>query len=141
MEAPGGLRAASAVRKALNEAGWAVVSLPEAKRRSLVPDALLTIGAGNLQTVQVVYWERDGASDALSAPSPATAEQQHAVLVALSSALIERHRFASAPMAREILARTRLFDDARTPGAVYAMLGQGGRLHPRTNVFLRYEDF
>jgi hypothetical protein len=141
MESTGGVRAAADLRKALNAAGWGVLSLTEAKRRAIAPDALITVTAGGPQTIQVVYWGREGATDALSAPSPGTAEQLHAVLVALSSALMERHRVATGPMGREVLARTRHFEEQRAPAHAYAMLTAGGRLHPRTNVLLRYEEF
>lgn len=141
MEAPGGVRAAAGLRKALHDAGFTVLSLGEARRKSIVPDALLAVATDRMQTVQVVYWGRDGGSDTLSAVSPATADQLQAVVVALSSALIERHRNEASPIGREVLARTRLFEDPRASRAIYAMLGQAGRLWPRTHVLLRYEDF
>ncbi|HET8936952.1 MAG TPA: hypothetical protein VFN67_26095 [Polyangiales bacterium] len=138
MESSGGLRAASALRKALNAAGCSVLSLVEAQRKSLTPDALVTIGADNSK-IQVVYWDGDGQADGLSAVGPATQDQVDAVVLALSSALIERHR-ATATISREIMARARMFDDQRATRAIYAMLGRG-TLAPRTNVYLRFEDF
>jgi hypothetical protein len=139
MESPGGLRAASALRKALNESGWSVISLVEAQRRSLTPDALLTVGADNSK-IHVVYWDAAGRPDVLSAVGPATQDQVDAVLLALSSALIERHRPQVSAVSREVLARARMFEDQRATRAVYAMLGRG-LLAPRTNVYLRFEDF
>jgi len=44
-------------------------------------------------------------------------------------------------VAQEVLARTQMFEDPRASRMIFAMLGQSGRLTPRTNVFLRYEDF
>jgi hypothetical protein len=138
MESSGGLRAATALRKALNDAGCSVVSLVEAHRKSLAPDVLLTIGADNSR-IQVVYWDNDGHPDVLSAVGPATQDQVDAVVLALSSALIDRHK-ASAAVTREVMARARMFDDQRATRAIYAMLGRG-TLAPRTNVYLRFEDF
>lgn len=139
MESSGGLRAASALRKALNAAGCSVVSLLEAQRRSLTPDALLTIGADNSR-IQVVYWDNDGRADVLSSVGPATQDQVDAVVLALSSALIERHRSSTPAISREVMARARMFEDQRASRAIYAMLGRGS-FAPRTNVYLRFEDF
>jgi hypothetical protein len=63
-----------------------------------------------------------------------------AVVLALSSALIERHRNDALSISREILARARMFEDQSATRAIYAMLGRE-RLSPRTNVYLRFEDF
>jgi len=139
MESSGGLRAATALRKALNEAGCAVVSLVEAQRKSLTPDALLTIGADNSR-IQVVYWDNDGRPDVLSSVGPATQDQVDAVVLALSSALIERHRATTPAISREVMARARMFEDQKASRAIYAMLGRGS-FAPRTNVYLRFEDF
>lgn len=139
MESSGGLRAAAALRKALNDAGCAVTSLVEAQRKSLTPDALLTIRADNSR-IQVVYWDRDGQPDVLSSVGPATQDQVDAVVLALSSALIERHRTAAPALSREVMARARMFDDQKASHAIYAMLGRG-TFAPRTNVYLRFEDF
>jgi hypothetical protein len=138
MESSGGLRAATALRKALNQAGCSVVSLIEAQRKAMTPDVLLTIGADNSR-IQVVYWDSDGRPDLLSAIGPSTQDQVDAVVLALSSALIERHR-TIATIPREVMARARMFDDQRATRAIYAMLGRG-TLAPRTNVYLRFEDF
>ena len=139
MESSGGLRAASALRKALNEAGCSVISLVEAQRKSLTPDALLTIGADNSR-IQVVYWDTDGRPDVLSSVGPATQDQVDAVVLALSSALIERHRTTTPAISREVLARARMVEDQKATRAFYAMLGRG-TFAPRTNVYLRFEDF
>jgi hypothetical protein len=116
-----------------------VISLLEAQRKSLMPDVLLTIGTDNSR-IQVVYWDSEGRPDVLSAVGPATQDQVDAVVLALSSALIERHRSAPATISREVLARARLFDDQRASRAIYAMIGRG-TFAPRTNVYLRFEDF
>jgi hypothetical protein len=139
MESSGGLRAATALRKALNEAGCSVLSLVEAQRRSLTPDALLTIGADNSR-IQAVYWDNDGRPDVLSSVGPATQDQVDAVVLALSSALIDRHRSTTPAISREVMARARMFEDQRASRAIYAMLGRGS-FAPRTNVYLRFEDF
>lgn len=139
MESSGGLRAASALRKALNEAGCSVLSLVEAQRKSLTPDALLTIGADNSR-IHVVYWDNDGRPDVLSSIGPATQDQVDAVVLALSSALIERHRATTPLVSREVMARARMFEDQKASRAIYAMLGRG-TFAPRTNVYLRFEDF
>jgi hypothetical protein len=139
MESSGGLRAAAALRKSLNAAGCSVISLTEAQRKSLVPDIMLTIGADNSR-IQVVYWDSEGNPDVLSAAGPATQDQVDAVVLALSSALIERHKHDGSPVTREVLARARMFEEQRATRAIYAMLGRG-RLVPRTNVYLRFEDF
>jgi hypothetical protein len=139
MESSGGLRAASALRKSLNDAGCSVLSLVEAQRKSLTPDALLTIGADNSK-IHVVYWDNDGRPDVLSSVGPATQDQVDAVVLALSSALIERHRTTTPAISREIMARARMFEDQKASRAIYAMLGRG-TFAPRTNVYLRFEDF
>jgi hypothetical protein len=139
MESAGGLRAAAALRKSLNLAGCSVVSLVEAKLRALTPNVMLTIAADNSR-VQVVYWDSAGQPDALSAAGPATADQLFAVVLALSSALIDRHRHDGATIAHEVSARARMFEDQSATRAIYAMLGRE-RLAPRTNVYLRFEDF
>jgi hypothetical protein len=87
-----------------------------------------------------VYWDGEGKPDALSAAGPGTADQLQAVVLALSSALIERHRHDPVAISREVLARARMFDDQSATRAIYAMLGRE-RLAPRTNVYLRFEDF
>jgi hypothetical protein len=139
MESSGGLRAAAALRKALNEAGCSVLSLVEAQRKSLTPDALLTIGSDNSR-IQVVYWDNDGRPDVLSSLGPATQDQVDAVVLALSSALIDRHRSTTPAISREVMARARMFEDQRASRAIFAMLGRG-TFAPRTNVYLRFEDF
>lgn len=139
MESSGGLRAATALRKALNDAGCSVLSLVEAQRKSLTPDALLTIGADNSK-IHVVYWDNDGRPDVLSSVGPATQDQVDAVVLALSSALIERHRTTTPAISRDVMARARLFEDQKASRAIYAMLGRG-TFAPRTNVYLRFEDF
>jgi hypothetical protein len=139
MESSGGLRAASALRKALNDAGCSVLSLVEAQRKSLTPDALLTVGADNAR-IHVVYWDNDGRPDVLSSVGPATQDQVDAVVLALSSALIERHRTTTPAISREVMARARMFEDQKASRAIYAMLGRG-TYAPRTNVYLRFEDF
>jgi|GEM_PF-4108994 len=139
MESSGGVRAATALRKALNDAGCSVLSLVEAQRKSLTPDALLTIGADNSK-IHVVYWDNDGRPDVLSSVGPATQDQVDAVVLALSSALIERHRTTTPAISREVMARARMFEDQKASRAIYAMLGRG-TFAPRTNVYLRFEDF
>lgn len=143
MEAPAGVRGAAAVRKALNEAAAdaTVVSLAQVRRSSAVPDALITVAMEPARSVQVVYWDREGRSDVLIAPSPETAEQLHAVVVALSSALIERHVQDTATWARDLLARAPMFEDPRASHLLYAVPGRVGHLMSRSNVRLRYEDF
>lgn len=133
MESPGGLRAASALRKALNEAGCTVVSLIEAQRRALKPAALLTIGADNSR-IEVVYWKNDGRLDVLSAVGPATQDQVDAVLLALSSALIERHRSKAQALP------ARWLDERADFRAQYAHADRAA-FAPRTNVYLRFEEF
>jgi hypothetical protein len=139
MESSGGLRAATALRKALNDAGCSVLSLVEAQRKALTPDALLTVGADNSK-IHVVYWDNDGRPDVLSSVGPATQDQVDAVVLALSSALIERHRTTTPAVSREVMARARMFEDQKASRAIYAMLGRG-TFAPRTNVYLRFEDF
>jgi hypothetical protein len=148
MESTGGLRGAAELRAALNQAGCAVVSPAEARRQSLEPDALVTVATDRAHAVQVMYWDREGRTDSLASPSPATAEQLSAVVLALSSALIERHRqdTSGAPamrmtMGSDARGRARLFDDVPGSQAIYAMIGYTGPLSPRTNVQLRFEDF
>jgi hypothetical protein len=144
MEAPGGRRAAALLRDALNRPGTSVVSPSDARRRSLVPDALVTVATDGLRSVEVMYWDRGGRSDALAAAVPATADQLSAVVLALSSALIERHR-NDVPQREsagdDVRRRARLFDERRGSRAVYAMISYLDPLVPRTNVRLNFEDF
>jgi hypothetical protein len=140
MEAPGGVKGAADLRRSLNEAGNVVISLVEAQRRGLEPDALVTVATDLGHAVQVRYWDRDGRSDTLVSPAPAlaTADQLAAMALALSSALLERHRndAVAGPDSKG-----RWLESSRESRAIYAMLGHLGRLAPRTNVQLRFEDF
>lgn len=141
VESPFGIRGASELRQALATDNCVILSPSEARRRSVEPDALLTVATDRARAVQVLYWDRDGRLDTLAAPAPDTAEQLSAVTLALSSALLERHRNDTPSVAAEIRNRARIFDDPRTSQAFYAMLGHVGPLTPRTNVHLRFEDF
>ena len=98
-------------------------------------EALLEI-ADDARGVHVGYWGRGGQTDSLTATSLATLDQLNAVALALSSALIDRHRNDDVVSAVDS-ARARLFTDPRAPGVLYAMISAA----PRTNVRLRVEDF
>ena len=134
MESPGGVRAAGGLRTSLNaQPGLQVVSLAEVTQRQLNPAAIVTVAAVTARAVSVVYWDFTGTRDALSAPTPERADQLDAVVLALASALLERHRgewVDTRPVARI------MGDDA-----LYAVLGHFIRPNSRTNVALRFEDF
>ena len=142
MESSGGLRAASELRTALNQVGYRVQSAVEAQRNAVQPDALLTVAftqptaTGGARGVHVAYWGRYGQTDSLTAASLATLDQLNAVALALSSALIDRHRNDDVGSVADS-GRARLFTDFRAPGVLYAMVSTA----PRTNVRLRVEDF
>lgn len=142
MESSGGLRAASELRTALTQVGYRVLSSSDAQRKSAQPDVLLTVAftpptaTSGSRGVHVGYWGRDGQTDSLTATSLATLDQLNAVALALSSALIDRHRNDDVVSAVDS-ARARLFTDPRAPGVLYAMISAA----PRTNVRLRVEDF
>ena len=73
-----------------------------------------------------------------AAAKPATTlDQLNAVALALSSALIDRHKDDVVEPCADTLARARLFADPRAQGVLYAMVTSA----PRTNVRLRFEDF
>jgi len=146
MESSGGLRAAAELRAALTQVGYRVSSAAEAQRKATQPDVLLTVAftpptqmgdaRGGARGVHVAYWGRDGQTDSLTAASLATLDQLNAVALALSSALIDRHRNDDVSAAADN-ARARVFADPRAPGVLYAMVSAT----PRTNVRLRVEDF
>jgi hypothetical protein len=134
MESPGGLRAAAGLRTSLNaQAGLHVVSLAEVTQKQLSPAAIVTVAAVTARAVSVVYWDFSGTRDVLSAPTPPRADQLDAVVLALASALLERHRTEWVD-ARPIALFPR-------EDALYAVLGRFVRQHSRTNVALRFEDF
>ena len=143
MESPGGLRMAAELRAALNqEAVFQVLSLHEAQRRAVRPWAVLTVATERTGSVRVVYWTLGGEIDALSAAAPGRVDQWTAVVHALSSALLERHKddVRVEVTANDAFAAAGL-DAVRASSAIYAMLGRWSRLTPRTNIELRFEDF
>lgn len=134
MESSGGVRAASALRTSLNaQPGMRVLTLAEVARQGTEPAAVVTVAAVSKREVTVVFWDRAGRRDSLSAPAPERADHLDSVVLALASALIERNRAALEP------ARSRVL--APAPLAPYAVVGGFGRLFRRLNVALRYEDF
>lgn len=139
MEAAGGVRAGAALRSALNSRKEVrVVSQSDLVRKSQTPAAVITVSAVTAQIVSVAYWDMKGARDLLSAQAPAQADQLDAVVLALASALLARHR-------DDLLESSRRTNVARdfSPNAseLYAMLGRFSKARPRSNVSLRYEDF
>jgi hypothetical protein len=64
-----------------------------------------------------------------------------AVVLALASALLDRHRTDLQESSRRVATNTGALELARTTDALYAVLGRFGRLSPRSNVALRFEDF
>jgi hypothetical protein len=134
MESSGGVKAASALRSSLNsQKGVRVVSLDDVARKGTEPAAVVTVAAVTNREVHVVYWDRAGRRDALSAPLPARADHLDAVVLALASALIERNRASL-----ENASNRRMQEPGLAP---YAVLGGFAKLYPRLNVALRYEDF
>lgn len=139
MEAAGGVRAGSALRSALNaRAEVRVVSQSDLVRKSQSPAAVITVAAVTSQIVSVAYWDMTGARDWLSSPAPAQADQLDAVVLALASALLDRHRGDLVESGRRAVGANEF---SRNASAVYAMLGRFAKIGPRTNVSLRYEDF
>lgn len=142
MESAGGVRAASTLRTALNaHAELRVVSQAELARKPVSPAAILTVSAVASQVVSVAYWDMAGARDWLSSPAPARADQMDAVVLALASALLERHWPDLLETDRRGAKGLGAIELARTTDALYAVLGRFGRLSPRSNVSLRVEDF
>jgi hypothetical protein len=141
MESAGGVRAAGTLRNALNSRDQLrVVSQADLARQPVSPAAILTVSAVASQVVSVAYWDMGGARDWLSSPAPARADQMDAVVLALASALLDRHR----PDLLETESRGAKgvgANDARVTDALYAALGRFGQMSPRTNVSLRFEDF
>jgi hypothetical protein len=142
MESAGGVRAAATLRTALNaQDALRVVSQAELARQPVSPAAILTVSAVASQVVSVAYWDMSGARDWLSSPAPARADQMDAVVLALASALLERHRPDLLDTDRRGPKGVGAIELARTTDALYAVLGRFGRLSPRSNVSLRFEDF
>ena len=93
MESAGGIRSASELRATLNrDPNFRVLSLSEAQHEAVRPAAVLTVAADRERMVRVVYWDLTGETDSLTAATPARPEDVSAVVLALSSALLERHR-------------------------------------------------
>jgi hypothetical protein len=142
MESAGGVRAAGTLRAALNAHDeLRVVAQADLARQPVSPAAILTVSAIASQVVSVAYWDMSGARDWLSSPAPARADQMDAVVLALASALLERHRPDLLETARQGAKVVGAIELARTTDALYAVLGRFGRLSPRSNVSLRFEDF
>jgi hypothetical protein len=142
MESGGGVLAATELRSALNrQPRVRVLSLAEAAKQRVQPAAVLTVATDPSHIVSVVYWGLSGESDALTSPAPASGEQIGVVVVALASALLERHRLELSGTESDRIGQLRFVDFARTSREFYAMLGRFGRLSPRTSVELRLEDF
>ncbi len=143
MESAGGIRAARTLRNALNSReDLRVVSQADLARTPLSPAAILTVSAVASQSVSVAYWDLSGTRDWLSAAAPAHADQMDAVVLALASALLDRHRTELIESSRRVAgAGAGSLELARTTDALYAVLGRFGRLSPRSNVSLRFEDF
>jgi len=142
MESAGGVRAAASLRTALAaQRGARVMALADVSRNKLQPTVILTVSAVASREVSVAYWDLTGGRDSLSSPAPTRADQLDAVVLALASALLEKHRPELIERGRtgpEVLGQR---DLSRTTDALYAMLGRYGRMSPRTNVALRFEDF
>lgn len=137
MESAGGVRAATGLRTSLNsQPGIQVVSLSDLVQKQLRPAAIMTVAAATARAVSVVYWDFAGVRDTLSAPTPARADQLDAVVLALASALLERHR-GDWSFDRPTVDSP----ESRGTDALYAVLGRFVRPNPRTNVALRFEDF
>lgn len=142
MESSGGVSAALNLRTTLNrQSGFRVLSLSEAEREPVRPAAVLTVATDRARVVRVVYWDLSGETDSLTAATPARVEDMPAVVLALSSALLERHRTDLRRELKDTDARAQWLDAAHASRAFYAMLGRMSRLSPRTNVELRFEDF
>jgi hypothetical protein len=139
MESGAGVQAALELRAVLNrQMDVTVLSLEEAASAQVQPAALLTVAADRAHRVRVVFWDLAGGSDSLSAPAPANVQEANAVVLALSSALLDRHR-------HDLLENTIRSGFAvnleSLAWANYALLGRMRQLVPRTNVKLRAEDF
>lgn len=142
MESAGGVRAAATLRNALNSRDeLRVLSQSELGHQPVSPAAILTVSAVASQTVSVAYWDMSGARDWLSAAAPAHADQMDAVVLALASALLDRHRPDLLESDRHAPSAVGAMEIARTTDALYAVLGRFGKLSPRSNVALRFEDF
>jgi hypothetical protein len=142
MESAGGIRAAGTLRNALNASDeLRILSQAELVRQPVSPAAILTVSAVASQVVSVAYWDMSGTRDLLSSPAPARADQMDAVVLALASALLERHRPDLLETGRRSAGAVGSLELTRTTDALYAVLGRFGRSSPRTNVSLRFEDF
>jgi hypothetical protein len=145
VESAGGLLAANDLRRALAHSGCDVVSPSEAHASVHDPDALLSVALGPRHQVTVQYWDRRGQWDSLSGaiPARATAEQLTAAVLALGSALFERHCQDISDDVMDVRsdARSVWFDARRGARSLYAVLSQLGHGGLRSNVRLRFEDF
>lgn len=143
MESAGGVRAGTSLRAALNARPEVrAFSQAELTRQQSRPNAILTVSAVAGQVVSVAYWDFAGGRDQLSSPSPVRADQMDAVVLALASALLERHQDALLERSHAPAgAGAGEMELARTTDALYAVLGRYGQLSPRSNVSLHFEDF
>jgi hypothetical protein len=142
MESGGGVSAGVALRDALNrELHVHVVSLADATKQHVRASAMLTVATDASRSLNVVYWDLRGSSDALSAPTPAVPEQRAIVALALASALLDKHRAELTVRALEAEDASGMVDVIRSPRALYALLERVGWFVPRTSVQLHIEDF
>ena len=144
MESSAGVSGAARVRSALrHQLGMSVISAAEASKLSAPPVGTLAValerGAGN---VAVIYLDRRGGSDMLTAPTPPLASDITSVVTALAAALLERHA-KSIRRADEHLPDDPILDpwlsgsDAdfalvRASRAIYAALNRMGVVRRRT---------
>jgi hypothetical protein len=142
MESGGGVRAATELRAALNrQPSVHLVSLAEAARLPAQPVAVLTVATNPARVVSVIYWDLAGNTDSLSASAPAGAGQIDVVIMALTSALLDRHRAELNAGNVDSEPRPSATGLRLSSSAFYAVLGRLGRMTPRTSVELRVEDF
>lgn len=146
VESGNGLPSAEALRTALaGTLGVRMVLQREVLRSKLLPDALLSISVDRDHNVSVLYWDRNGQPDALSAPVVAARDRIDTVVMTLVAALLQRHlpELAKRPEPDDIDMRAVRDGHARalwTSQEVYAALTRLGLLQRRTSE-LSFEDF
>ncbi len=121
--------------------GIRLVLAREASVEARHPVALLSISVDKSSVVSVLYWDRNGEPDFLSAPAPAAADRLDTVIATLSAALLRKHIDALS----QATADRAPFDDEGAPVLldakdVLAALSTLGIVRHRTAV-LRIEDF
>jgi hypothetical protein len=144
----GGLPSADQLSALLaQELSLRFVSLREVAPGAAQPQAMITVSVDREHLINVVYWDRAGRFDVLSAPVKSNVAHVDAVALTLASALLQRHLAElrqgvvadAAPAASRNAAASQL-DAASASRFLYDALGRLGLLRRRT-IELSIDEF